>query len=776
ATDQANNTRTCSFTVTVNDTQKPVITCPANIVRNNDPGKCYAVVTYPNATATDNCSATVTLLSGLASGSQFPVGTSTIEFQAKDPSDNTSTCSFTIRVNDVEPPVVTCPPALNLPNDPGQCSRQINWVGQATYTDNCGASYNQSNSPGFFPVGEHTVVHTVIDYSGNSATCVQNVTVYDQEYPGIYCPQNMVVKTDEFDCVATVSYSASGYDNCPGYSITYSTDSPAAFEAGYNNVTATITDGAGNSTSCTFQIRVDNRQEICNDFDDDCDGLVDESEGWEKVAKVLAVDGSSQAQYGLSVDIHKGYAIVGSNKKTPGGQPLGAAYILIRTPNGWTQMAKLLPADVEPDDLFGASVAIHGNIAAVGAPSDDDPVGNEGAVYVFYRTPANVWNLIKKVKASDADPADNFGISVDLDGERLLVGANHDDEKGANAGAAYVFYQNQGGNDNWGQVAKLVGNTSTDGDNMGVSVSIDGDHALVGATGVDNLIQNTGGAFVFGRNVGGADAWGEVTKILAPSASQNDNFGGSVGISGNYAIIGADQNDQKGLDAGAAYIFFRNENNQADSWGLSRILRDYNGSAGKRFGSGVGIDGDYAVVGSQGDSPFGAGSGRGFLYLRLEDNWIQVDELTDGAGQAADNLGTTAAISGTIVILGAPLDDIGADVNEGSVVIFEGLCVENNERPTERNADEILADASLRCFPVPFQDVLHVEINDIVAANVQVTVINALGQEVANLFQGAIDGQMRFQWRPSANMAQGYYFLRLRADGKIITKPLVLTR
>lgn len=774
ATDASGNTRTCSFTVTVRDVTLPTITCPANIVRNNDAGLCSAAVTYPNASASDNCAGViVAVFAGLPSGSAFPVGLSTVVFRATDASANSATCSFTIRVNDVQPPVITCPPPLNLPNTFGMCGRNINWVGLATASDNCSVSNNQSNSTGFFPVGDNIVIHTASDPSGNTATCTQLVTIYDNEPPVVICPSNLVVKTDENDCVATVNYAATGSDNCPGFSITYSTDPLSTFDVGLTNVFVTNTDAAGNVNTCAFQIRVDTREEICNDVDDDCDGIVDESQDWEKVAKLLASDGNQQDQYGISVDIHGDYAIAGSNQKVPGGQSLGAAYILRRTDNSWVQEAKLLPADVETGDLFGASVSIYDGVAAVGAPLDDDPTGNEGAVYIFYRNPSEDWVLIKKVKATDADPADNFGASVDLNGGRLLVGATLDDETASNAGAAYVFSQHTGGADNWGQDAKLLATTGAPDDNMGGSVSLSGDYAIVGATGVDGLFQNRGAAYVFGRNQAG---WSQIARLSAPQSTQNDNFGVSVGISGGWAIVGADQNDLKGTDAGAAFIFYQNRNGINNSWGLQTVLLDFNGAAGDRYGSGVGIDRDYAIVSAKGDGAFGSGSGSGFIYLREGDNWIPVGQVADGAGQTGDNLGAATAIHGRSAILGAPLDNDGAAADEGSVVIFEGLCADGGQRPALRDEKQADNTMALQCYPVPFSDVLNVEISHLQAKDIQVSVYNTLGQEIANLYRGAAEGTLTFQWRPAAQIGQGLYFLRVNADGKILTKTLTLSR
>jgi hypothetical protein len=309
-------------------------------------------------------------------------------------------------------------------------------------------------------------------------------------------------------------------------------------------------------------------------------------------------------------------------------------------------------------------------------------------------------------------------------------------------------------------------------------VAISGDRAVVGASGVDGLFSDVGAAFVFDRNFGGADNWGQVAKLSPSNGGQNDNFGASVGISGQWAIVGADRNDKKGNDAGAAYIFYQNQLGIQNSWGQNNLLLDFNGAAGKRFGSAVDIEGDYAVVSAKGDSPFGPGSGRGFVYIRFGNSWVPAGQITDGAGQANDNLGTSAAISGGAIILGAPLDDNGTKADQGSVVIFEGTCIEElgDQGSDDRDDNRVVAIQTLRCYPMPFSEALTVEVTNTISSEAQLTIVNALGQELANLYKGSIEDNMVFHWLPTANTPQGIYFLRLIADGKVTTTPVVLNR
>lgn len=180
-TDEANTH--CAFNVTVRDTQKPALTCSANITKSNEPGKCSAVVTYNLPTVMDNCPNTGAPSCNPPSGSTFPVGTSTVNCMATDASNNTGTCSFMITVVDTEPPQITCPANVTAVA-PVACPRSttavVNYPAPVV-TDNCpGVTYACSPSSGsVFPAGVTKVTCTATDHGGNTAVCSFNVTVFD---------------------------------------------------------------------------------------------------------------------------------------------------------------------------------------------------------------------------------------------------------------------------------------------------------------------------------------------------------------------------------------------------------------------------------------------------------------------------------------------------------------------------------------------------------------------------------------------------------------------
>ncbi len=175
----------CSFTVTVNDTQAPTVTCPANITKSNDANQCGAVVTFPTITANDNCPG-VTVTATPASGSLFPVGTTTVAVLATDAHGNTANCSFTVTVNDTQAPVITCPANINTTSTTGTCGKVVTFA--PTATDNCGGTVTITTSPASgstFPVGTTTVTVTAKDAANNTSNCSFTVKVTDSQLPVI---------------------------------------------------------------------------------------------------------------------------------------------------------------------------------------------------------------------------------------------------------------------------------------------------------------------------------------------------------------------------------------------------------------------------------------------------------------------------------------------------------------------------------------------------------------------------------------------------------------
>ena len=264
ATDQRGNTTVCSFKITVNDTEPPVINCPQNIVQSTDPGKCDAIISY-TVPATDNCTGNIVIgTAGISSNSAFPKGVTTNSFMAGDGAGNTSTCSFTVTVNDEEAPVANCPANMTVSTDLGSCEANVTF--SVTSSDNCPNEFLRQDtgmpSGSFFPKGTTTNSYTVFDASGNSSTCSFSVTVNDTEAPMANCPSDITVPNDQDVCGAFVTYAVTTSDNCPGESLNQDDGqaSGTTFPIGVTTNIFTATDASGNTGTCSFTVTVNDTQ------------------------------------------------------------------------------------------------------------------------------------------------------------------------------------------------------------------------------------------------------------------------------------------------------------------------------------------------------------------------------------------------------------------------------------------------------------------------------------------------------------------------------------
>lgn len=252
ADDGFGNTGTRSFTITVTDTEAPVITSlPAHISVATDNGQCEAVVSWAAAVATDNC--TATLSADHNSGDAFPLGTTTVLYTATDAAGNTDTASFTITVTDTEAPVVTAPAAVLAIADAGACGTSAVTLGTATATDNCAVLSTTSDAPAIFPVGNTTVTWTGTDIHGNTATATQTVTVTDSEAPVFTSSASLAA------CEGIINFSdPEATDNCSGVTVVHVSgpQSGDPLTAGTYTAEYTATDASGNTTPFSLTITV----------------------------------------------------------------------------------------------------------------------------------------------------------------------------------------------------------------------------------------------------------------------------------------------------------------------------------------------------------------------------------------------------------------------------------------------------------------------------------------------------------------------------------------
>ena len=261
--DGLGNTASCSFNVTVVDNEAPAITCPGNMTVNNSLGICGAVVNFNSPVGTDNCFATTSRTVGLASGSTFPIGSTTQTYVVTDASGATATCSFTITVVDNQAPAITCPGNITVNNAAGMCDAVVTFNAPVG-TDNCSATTALTAglpSGSTFPVGVTTQSYTATDAAGNATSCSFTVTVVDNELPTVTCPANVATCNPLVTGIAPTSIN----DNCAGTTVAYAltgattangnTDaSGTTFNVGTTSVMYTATDAAGNTNNCAFNV------------------------------------------------------------------------------------------------------------------------------------------------------------------------------------------------------------------------------------------------------------------------------------------------------------------------------------------------------------------------------------------------------------------------------------------------------------------------------------------------------------------------------------------
>ncbi|PCJ48300.1 MAG: hypothetical protein COA74_09275 [Gammaproteobacteria bacterium] len=332
-----------------------------------------------------------------------------------------------------------------------------------------------------------------------------------------------------------------------------------------------------------------------------------EATGWKLQAKLTADDGAPGDTFGGQSTIEGDTVVIGVMRTDDAtkGEDTGSAYVFTRSGTEWTQQAKLTANDSANGDSLGWSIGISGNIIVVGAPRDDDKGKDSGSAYVFSRS-GNIWKQTAKLTADDGSEGDLFGISAAISGDTILVGADLNEEKGFNAGAAYVFIRS---GDSWKQQAKLTADDGAEGDIFGVRVALEDNTALISARRDDHqdMGVDTGSVYVFTRS---STVWSQQAKLTAPDGKADDRFGRSVALSGETVLIGAMFQDSKGDNAGAAYVYSRT----GTTWKFNTKLTASDGAPGDVFGWAVALVGDTAVVTANRDDDKGENAGSAYIF------------------------------------------------------------------------------------------------------------------------------------------------------------------
>ena len=462
---------------------------------------------------------------------------------------------------------------------------------------------------------------------------------------------------------------------------------------------------------------------------------------WTQQAKLIGATVSASTWYGYSVDIDNDTVLVGARRALVAGISAGAAYVHVRSGAAWTEQARLAAPVGVLNDSFGWSCALSGDTAIVGAPQDDyASLTDAGSAYVFTRS-AGVWALQGTLQPAVPATGDFFGASVDVLGDRALVGAQSDDTPVAvNSGAGYVFDRNAGV---WSQVAHLYGATWYDlnGDQGGYAVSLSAHGAVVAAPHDQTDAGVQAGTLSHFDAVGGS--WGERQRITAGNLGSNVQFGHAVDVDGDTAVVGA---RHLGSDVcygcGAAFVYERS----GGVWQRVATLRAATMENDAFFGTSVAVHGDQILVGSPEDGPFrtgaihrfersggvwshaqrfevlspsvtsvgtsldfdgtraivgdpncfndiaGVSGGCAFVLELQAGTLVQVGQLRPASGEASEQFGSSVAIDGDTALVGAPLHDGVAGANAGAAFIFTETAGTWTERATLLASDALPGD------------------------------------------------------------------------------------
>ena len=278
--------------------------------------------------------------------------------------------------------------------------------------------------------------------------------------------------------------------------------------------------------------------------------FVRSDEEWKHLAKLLAPDGAAREYFGRSVSIYQDTIVVGADGDGDNGDGNGSAHIFVGSGETWTYEAELLDANGAAGDRFGYFVAIYEDTIVVGAICDDDNGFNSGSAHVFARS-GKTWIHQAKLLAPDGADLDQFGRRVAINENTIVVGTKYDDDNGSASGSAHVFVRS---GETWTHQAKLLAPDGAEGDEFGDSVAIYGDTIVVGADGDNSNGDDSGSAHVFVRS---GETWTHQAKLLAPDGVANDYFGYRVSIYEDTIVVGALWDDDNGDFSGSAHVFVR---------------------------------------------------------------------------------------------------------------------------------------------------------------------------------------------------------------------------
>jgi hypothetical protein len=344
-----------------------------------------------------------------------------------------------------------------------------------------------------------------------------------------------------------------------------------------------------------------------------------------------------------------GASLSGDSLLVGAGQRCG--YVYVRDGATWTLQQALVPDDVS----YGSSVALDGDTALVAASVHN-------AVYVFERV-SGVWTQTQRLSPPDVAPGmytDYFGHAVALDGDTALIASVGDDDNGESSGSCYVYVRASG---TWTLQQKLLPADGAAWDHFGLGIALEGDRAFIGAPHDNSWgSPRAGGAYVFERS---GTTWTQTHRLVASDTAVGDWFGFGLEVDGDTLVVGSPYSLEGGVPTGAGYVFELDQG----VWTEQQRVVPGDGISDGKFGIGIGLEGDTALVSAMWDDDNGAQSGSVYVFLRSSGTWAQAKKLVPSDGASGDELGYQVCVSGDVVVVGCHGDDDSGS-SSGSAYIW----------------------------------------------------------------------------------------------------------
>ena len=402
-----------------------------------------------------------------------------------------------------------------------------------------------------------------------------------------------------------------------------------------------------------------------------------------EVQQLVASDAAPRDRFARAVALDADVALIGSYRDDcPAGDNCGAAYIFAFDPDldAWQQQAKLVASDVAAGDLFGWSVAVHGDVAVVGSLNDAQAV-DAGAAYVFKYDGSN-WVESQKLIADDAAGSSFFGWSVAVHGDAIAVGAIGDHEAGIGAGAVYFFrYDPVTGL--WNQQQKLTAADPTDTDEFGSTIALDSEVLVVGVERADTAGTSSGAAYVFEYDTDLA-AWTQRQKLIASDAAPDDRFAHAVAVRDDLIVCGAYRKDRDpgALNTGAAYVFRYDP--ATTLWTQEHVLSSPDTETEDWLAFAVAVQPDTIVLGAPKDDTLGEDAGAIYTFRHDGSAWGPGRKITASDGQTGDIFGWAAAVSDSLALVGAHMhSQDGSESGAAYLISLTGLDDDDDTVPDD---------------------------------------------------------------------------------------------